>query len=110
MIIAIDGPAAAGKGTLARRLALHFDLAFLDTGRLYRAVAHEIIRLEVDPNDIKKVVLVASSLEPDKIEVIDLYTEKIAEIASIIAAVPAVRGGRRHRVNRQSPSSARHLN
>ena len=91
MIIAIDGPAAAGKGTLARRLALHFDLAFLDTGRLYRAVAHEIIRLEVDPNDIKKVVLVASSLEPDKIEVIDLYTEKIAEIASIIAAVPAVR-------------------
>ena len=38
MIIAIDGPAAAGKGTLAKRLAAHFDLAFLDTGRLYRAV------------------------------------------------------------------------
>jgi cytidylate kinase len=40
MIIAIDGPAAAGKGTLARRLAAHFDFAFLDTGLLYRAVGH----------------------------------------------------------------------
>jgi cytidylate kinase len=91
MIIAIDGPAAAGKGTLAQRLAQYFDLAFLDTGRLYRAVAYEIYKSGVDPNDTKSVVLVARSLEPDKIEVIDLYTEKIAEIASVIAAMAAVR-------------------
>ena len=83
MIIAIDGPAAAGKGTLARRLAQHFDLAFLDTGRLYRAVAYEIFKSGIDPNDVKTVVLAARSLDPDKIELIDLYTEKIAEIASV---------------------------
>ena len=52
MIIAIDGPAAAGKGTLASRLAQHFDLAFLDTRRLYRAVAYEIFKSGIDPNDI----------------------------------------------------------
>ena len=91
MIIAIDGPAAAGKGTLARRLAQHFDLAFLDTGRLYRAVAYEIFKSGRAPNDVKTVVLAARSLDPDKIELIDLYTEKIAEIASVIAAIPAVR-------------------
>ena len=51
MIIAIDGPAAAGKGTLAKRLGAHFGLAVLDTGLLYRAVGLKTVRLGVDPND-----------------------------------------------------------
>ena len=59
MIIAIDGPAAAGKGTLAKRLAAHFDLAFLDTGRLYRAVGYAILQAGGDPNDPKVAVAAA---------------------------------------------------
>ena len=51
MIIAIDGPAAAGKGTLARRLAGHFGLAFLDTGLLYRAVGMNLVRQGDDTGD-----------------------------------------------------------
>ena len=51
MIIAIDGPSAAGKGTLARRLATHLGLAFLDTGSLYRAVGAKVLRAGHDPRD-----------------------------------------------------------
>ncbi len=51
MIIAIDGPAAAGKGTLARRLADHFGLALLDTGLLYRAVGMNLVRNGHNPDD-----------------------------------------------------------
>ena len=51
MIIAIDGPAASGKGTLARRLAAHFDFAHLDSGKLYRAVGLAVLRENADPED-----------------------------------------------------------
>ena len=51
MIIAIDGPAAAGKGTLARRLAQHLNLAYLDTGLLYRAVGKKVLIMGADPED-----------------------------------------------------------
>ncbi len=54
MIIAIDGPAAAGKGTLARRLAEHFGLAILDTGLLYRAVGMNLVRISGNPDDAEK--------------------------------------------------------
>ncbi|NKB50505.1 MAG: (d)CMP kinase [Alphaproteobacteria bacterium] len=91
MIIAIDGPAAAGKGTLAKRLATHFDLAFLDTGRLYRAVGYGILQAGGDPNDPKIAVAAARALDPANVDTGDLYTEKVAEAASVVAAIGDVR-------------------
>ncbi len=91
MIIAIDGPAAAGKGTLARRLAAHFDLAFLDTGRLYRAVGYAILQAGNDPNDPEIAVAAARALDPENVVAGDLYTEQVAEMASVVAAIADVR-------------------
>lgn len=91
MIIAIDGPAAAGKGTLARRLAEHFGLALLDTGLLYRAVAREVARQGHDPSDAAAAVAAAQGLGPDDLEGDDLRGEAVAGGASKVAAIPAVR-------------------
>lgn len=91
MIIAIDGPAAAGKGTLAKRLAAYFDLAFLDTGRLYRAVGYGILQVGGDPNDPKTAVAAARGLDPVNVDTGDLYTERVAEAASVVAAIGDVR-------------------
>jgi cytidylate kinase len=91
MIIAIDGPAAAGKGTLAKRLAAHFDLAFLDTGRLYRAVGYAVLQAGDDPSDPQAAVAAARALDPLNIDTGDLYTEQVAEAASVVAAIPDVR-------------------
>ena len=91
MIIAIDGPAAAGKGTLARRLARHFDLAFLDTGRLYRAVGYALLQAGGDPHDRDAAVAAVRALDPAKIDTGALYTEQVAEAASVVAAMPEVR-------------------
>ncbi len=91
MIIAIDGPAAAGKGTLAKRLAAHFDLAFLDTGRLYRAVGHAVLQAGQDPNDLDAAVAAVRALDPTNVDTGELYTEQVAEAASVVAAMPEVR-------------------
>jgi len=91
VIIAIDGPAAAGKGTLARRLAAHFDLAFLDTGRLYRAVGYAVLKAGQDPGDPAAALAAVQALEPAKIDTADLYTEAVAEAASVVAAMADVR-------------------
>ena len=91
MIIAIDGPAAAGKGTLARRLAAHFDYAFLDTGRLYRAVGYLVLDGGGDPANEADAVAAARALDPAALEAVDLHTETVADAASKVAAIPAVR-------------------
>jgi cytidylate kinase len=91
MIIAIDGPAAAGKGTLAKRLAAHFDLAFLDTGRFYRAVGHAVLQAGDDPNDPAAAVAAVRALDPANVDTGDLYTERVAKAASVVAAMPNVR-------------------
>ncbi len=91
MIIAIDGPAAAGKGTLAKRLADHFDLAFLDTGRLYRAIGYAVLQAGGDPNDQKAAVSAVRVLDPANVDTGELYTERVAEAASVVAAMPDVR-------------------
>jgi cytidylate kinase len=91
MIIAIDGPAAAGKGTLARRLAAHFDLAFLDTGSLYRAVAAKVLRGGNAPGDEAAAAHAAETLSPEDTQVPNLRTEAVSEAASIVAAQPRVR-------------------
>ena len=91
MIIAIDGPAAAGKGTLARRLAQHLSLALLDTGLLYRAVALKVLHQEDDPTDVAAAAAAARGLGPDDLEGPDLRGEALAGAASKVAAIPAVR-------------------
>lgn len=91
MIIAIDGPAAAGKGTLARRLAAHLGLAFLDTGSLYRAVAAKVLRQGGSPEDATLAAAVAQALSPDDLSAPDLRSEAVSQSASIVSAIPAVR-------------------
>jgi CMP/dCMP kinase len=91
MIIAVDGPAAAGKGTLARALARHYNYHFLDTGSLYRMVGLEVLRQGGEPKDESAALKAATSLLPDLIRDADLRNEKVAEAASIVAANQKVR-------------------
>ncbi len=91
MIIAIDGPAAAGKGTLAKRLAEYFDLAYLDTGTLYRAVALILIKNGIDPNNEIAAERASAELNLMSLTDPDLRLESVANAASIVAAMPRVR-------------------
>lgn len=91
MIIAVDGPAASGKGTLARRLARHFGYHYLDTGSLYRAVALGLIRRGLDPADPGQAAMAAAALTPPDRDDPDLRTEAVSAAASIVAAYPDVR-------------------
>jgi len=84
--VAIDGPAAAGKGTIARALAEHFGFAHLDTGTLYRAVGLKVLEMGADPAEAART-LANEDLERD-----DLRTPKAAQAASKVAAIPDVRG------------------
>ena len=91
MIIAIDGPAAAGKGTLARRLAEHLGLAYLDTGWLYRAVGVAVLRSGGDPDDPVAAADSARALDPALFADPELRLDTAGQAASKVAAVPAVR-------------------
>jgi len=91
VIIAIDGPAASGKGTLARRLAAHFGLAYLDTGSLYRAVAHGVLAAGENPASEKDAVAAARRLGTAEIPDEALRTPAVSKAASQVAAIPAVR-------------------
>lgn len=91
MIIAIDGPAAAGKGTLARRLAKHFGLAYLDTGLIYRAVGMAVVRADGDPNRPETAEKAARALKPEDLEALDLRSDAAADAASRVSAIPGVR-------------------
>ncbi len=91
MIIAIDGPAAAGKGTLARRLAAELGLPYLDTGLLYRAVGRRVLRAGADPADAALAQAHAEALRPDDLARDDLRGPDADQAASLVAAVPAVR-------------------
>ncbi len=85
LVIAIDGPSAAGKGTLARRLAAHFCLPHLDTGLLYRAVGVKADRLGLPPEEV------AAELQPADLLVPDLRTDVAGQLASKVAVLPQVR-------------------
>jgi cytidylate kinase len=89
--IAVDGPAASGKGTLARRLAAHFGLAHLDTGGLYRAVAARMLRLGQDPADAEAGEQAAQNLEDQDRNAPNLRAEEVGQAASIVSAHPPVR-------------------
>jgi cytidylate kinase len=90
-VIAVDGPAAAGKGTLARRLAAHYGLNFLDTGELYRAVAAKLLAAGRDPSAAAAAAEAAQSLLPTDLARGDLRDEKVGQAASVVAAHQAVR-------------------
>ncbi|MGO8916527.1 MAG: (d)CMP kinase [Stellaceae bacterium] len=91
MIIAIDGPAASGKGTLARRLARHFGLRHLDTGGLYRAVARRVLDAGGDPADAAAAEAAAKAVRAGDLGDPRLREEGVAQAASVVAAIPAVR-------------------
>lgn len=91
LVVAIDGPAASGKGTLARRLAEHFGLEYLDTGSLYRAVGMKLIYGGKDPSDKKAAVEAAKNIDADDLANPRLRQERIGQAASIVSAFPEVR-------------------
>jgi len=91
MIIAIDGPAAAGKGTLAKKLAAEFNLAFLDTGALYRATGLRVIRNGTDLDDAQAVAAEARNITLEDRENPALRDEASGEMASKVSAIPEVR-------------------
>ena len=91
MVIAIDGPAASGKGTLARRLADHLGLRYLDSGRLYRAVAARLLREGGDLGDEDRAVAVARALTAEDLEAPGLRDEVVGQAASVLAPIAGVR-------------------
>ena len=91
MIIAIDGPAASGKGTLAKRLATHFGLPHLDTGMLYRGVARQMLDQGLALDDIDAATSVALCFEPQLVAEKMLRGREMGEAASVVAAHPPVR-------------------
>jgi cytidylate kinase len=91
MIIAIDGPAACGKGTLAKRLARHYGLSHLDTGLLYRAVAKCLLDSGARLDDIDAAVRAARAIDPSRFDEKELKRAALAEAASLVSAIPQVR-------------------
>jgi len=91
IIIAIDGPAASGKGTLSRKLAAHLGLRHLDTGSLYRAVGLSVLRAGQDPADEDHAVAAVKSLDLEKFDPAELRSEAAGIAASQVAALPSVR-------------------
>jgi CMP/dCMP kinase len=90
-VVAIDGPAASGKGTLARRLADRFGFAHLDTGTLYRAAAFLVLEAGGEPGDPLAAITAARRVEPQLLSDPRLRAEAVSAAASVVAANPAVR-------------------
>jgi len=91
VIIAVDGPAAAGKGTIARALAQHFGYHFLDTGTLYRRVGLALLETSDDPRNVRAAVAIARNLNSHPYSDLELRTEAVGAAASIVAVIPEVR-------------------
>jgi CMP/dCMP kinase len=91
MIIAIDGPAASGKGTLGKRLAHHYGYRHLDTGVIYRAVAKALLDEGFELTDEARAVAVAMELDPERFGHPELKSQRIGDAASVVSAIPSVR-------------------
>ena len=91
MIIAIDGPAASGKGTLGKRLAHHYHYRHLDTGVIYRAVAKVLLDAGADLTDEDLAVAAAMELDPERFGNPASKTQLVGEAASVVSAIPRVR-------------------
>jgi len=90
MIIAVDGPAASGKGTIARALARHYGLPHLDTGLLYRAVAANVVAMDLDPSREADAVA-ACDFDDSLLADPALRNDEIGQLASVVSAHPLVR-------------------
>src|SRR5579872_1237580 len=91
MIIAIDGPAASGKGTIARQIADVYGLHHLDTGLIYRAVAKAMLDAGHSPDNVAEATAAAVALDPAEFDEQALKVQTITEAASVVAAIPEVR-------------------
>ena len=91
MIIAIDGPTASGKGTIAKRIAAHYGFHLLDTGLLYRAVARAVLDAGQSLQNENAAVFVAQKLDFDALDENRLRTREIGDAASVVSAYPGVR-------------------
>ncbi len=91
LVLAIDGPAASGKGTLARRLAAHYGLPHLDTGLLYRATARALLDQGHVLSDVNAAVAAAEALDAAHLPETRLRGAEMGEAASVVAAMPPVR-------------------
>ncbi len=91
LLIAIDGPAASGKGTLAKKVAEHFDLEYLDTGKIYRALGKKILDKGFSSENKDMAVELAKTINLQDMSQDGLYNEYIGNAASIVAAIPEVR-------------------
>ena len=91
MIVAIDGPAASGKGTIAKKLAEYFNLSYLDTGILYRAVALQMLTKGMNEKDPQSAEKVARQVSIDSIDHTGIRTRAVSDLASKIATIPGVR-------------------
>lgn len=91
MIIAVDGPSAAGKGTVARAIAGRLGYHFLDTGSLYRMVGLAMLKAGKSGDDEASAIAFAKALNPASVAEEDLRNENVAAMASQVAAIPAVR-------------------
>lgn len=91
MIVTVDGPAASGKGTLARRLASHYGLPHLDTGLLYRGVGFLMLEARHPLDDARAAEVIAQALDLSKLDPEVLRSDRMGEAASRVAAMPGVR-------------------
>jgi cytidylate kinase len=91
LIVAIDGPAASGKGTIAKKLAEYFNLSYLDTGILYRAVALQLLTKGMNEKDSQSAKKVARQVSIASIDHTGIRTQAVSDLASKIAAIPGVR-------------------
>src|SRR5689334_1029281 len=91
MIIAIDGPAASGKGTLGKKLAAHYGYRHLDTGLLYRAVAKALLDAGHSANDEARAIAAARAIDPARFDEAALKRYEVGEVASVVSAIPEVR-------------------
>jgi len=92
LVIAIDGPSASGKGTLAKKIAAHFNVPYLNTGALYRLVAFRVMERGIAPAEFEEHILeLVKNISESDLEPEELFSEKVGAVASIIAKNPKLR-------------------
>ncbi len=86
IVIAIDGPSASGKGSLAKKIATHFNLAYLNTGAIYRLIALRVINKKIDPHNFQEhLTILTKNISEQDLENDELFSETVGAVASIIA-------------------------
>ena len=91
LLIAVDGPAASGKGTIGRKISQEFNLNYLDTGKIYRALAYKVLEHNIADNEIDNIVNIATNLQLEDLSNKNLYHENIGMMASKISILPKIR-------------------